>query len=85
MAQAACSGETGRSGPRPTEGRAAGTSRRFVRPIADGTIAIIDRGGRQKRMAERKSFLLVAMAAGAGGIAVGAYVMWEMLVRVTGP
>lgn len=54
-------------------------------PIAAGTIAIIDRGGFQKRMAERKSFLLVAMAVGAGGIAVGAYVMWEMLVRVTGP
>ncbi|MDE0091400.1 MAG: hypothetical protein OXP12_08670 [Thaumarchaeota archaeon] len=50
-----------------------------------GTIAIIGRGGRQKRMAERKSFLLVAMAVGAAGIAAGAYVMWEMLVRVTGP
>ena len=54
-------------------------------PAAAGTIAIIDRSGSQKRMAERKSFLLVAMAVGAAGIALGAYVMWEMLVRVTGP
>ena len=36
-------------------------------------------------MTERKSFLLLAMAVGAAGIAAGAYVMWEMLVRVTGP
>ena len=58
---------------------------KYPKRLASGTIAIIDRSGGQKRMAERKSFLLVAMAVGAAGIALGAYVMWEMLVRVTGP
>lgn len=72
------------SGSRPLR-RELGASRRICEPVAAAAIAIIGRGGRQRRMAERKSFLLLAMAVGAAGIAAGAYVMWEMLVRVTGP
>ena len=36
-------------------------------------------------MAERRGFLLVAMAVGVIGVGIGTYVVWEMAVRITGP
>lgn len=34
-------------------------------------------------MAERRGFLLTAIGVGVMGVAVGAYVMWGMLVDIT--
>ena len=36
-------------------------------------------------LAERRGFLILAIAVGAAGVGIGAYVMWNMLVRIAGP
>ena len=38
---------------------------------------------RYPAMAERRGFLLMAIGVGVMGVAVGAYVMWGMLVDIT--